>query len=107
MFTVIVEGLKCLCNVVYNCQTAQELCCSNKTVDCIILRLRTYFEQNIEYLIKYFDIKLLFILTALNKEIRYPMIYLLFVFCFKYIFVFKTKDHQRVTRSYISYGTFR
>ncbi|XP_015370465.1 PREDICTED: synembryn [Diuraphis noxia] len=67
---VIVEGLKCLCNIVYNCNTAQEVCCSNKTVDCIMLRLRTYFEQNIPYAIKYFDIKLLFLLTAFNKNIR-------------------------------------
>uniref|UniRef100_A0A2S2QUL4 Synembryn-A n=1 Tax=Sipha flava TaxID=143950 RepID=A0A2S2QUL4_9HEMI len=67
---VIVEGLKCLCNIVYNCNVAQEVCCSNKTVDCIILRLRTYFEQNIPYVIKYFDIKLLFLLTAFNKNIR-------------------------------------
>lgn len=69
-FAVIVEGLKCLCNIVYNCKVAQEVCCSNKTVDCIILRLRTYFEQNIPYAIKYFDIKLLFLLTAFNKDIR-------------------------------------
>lgn len=69
-FIVIVESLKCLCNIVYNCNTAQEVCCSNKTVDCIILRLRTYFEQNIPYSIKYFDIKLLFLLTAFNKDIR-------------------------------------
>lgn len=70
IFTVIVEGLKCLCNIVYNCTTAQEVCCNNKTADCIILRLRTYFEQNIPYVIKYFDIRLLFVLTAFNKNIR-------------------------------------
>lgn len=70
LYTVIVEGLKCLCNIVYNCKTAQEVCCNNKTVNCIILRLRTYFEQNIPYIIKYFDIKLLFLLTAFNKDIR-------------------------------------
>lgn len=67
---VIVESLKCLCNIVYNCTTAQEVCCNNKTADCIILRLRTYFEQNTPYLIKYFDIRLLFVLTAFNKNIR-------------------------------------
>ncbi|XP_050523127.1 synembryn [Daktulosphaira vitifoliae] len=67
---VIIESLKCLCNIIYQCENAQIICCSNKTVDCLILRLRTYYQCEVPHDIKYFDIKLLFLLTAFNNELR-------------------------------------
>ncbi|XP_050431430.1 synembryn [Adelges cooleyi] len=67
---IVVEGLKCLCNIVYQCEKVQLLCCANNTVNCLILRLRIYFECNVPYDIKYFDVRLLFLLTAFNKAIR-------------------------------------
>lgn len=70
-FKTILESLKCLCNIIFNSTTAQELCSKYNIVDYIINRLQICNKQkNIPYDIKYFDMKLLFLVTALNTNSR-------------------------------------
>ncbi|RWS13130.1 synembryn-A-like protein [Dinothrombium tinctorium] len=68
--TVIVEAQKCLCNLIYNSTIIQKMCCSNSCIDGIMLRLRMYKDPMLPVEVKYFDMRMLFLLTALNPEIR-------------------------------------
>ncbi|XP_055947522.1 synembryn-A-like isoform X2 [Argiope bruennichi] len=67
---VIIEAQKCLCNLIYNCSLAQKTCSNNGCVEGILLRLRTYKDPNLPHEIKFFDMRMLFLLTALCAEIR-------------------------------------
>lgn len=67
---IIIESLKCLCNLVFNSKAVQDLCQKNCMNEGIICRLRTYRERNIPHEIKYFDMKLLFAITALCPAVR-------------------------------------
>lgn len=64
------EALKILCNLVFQSSKCQELCLKNSAVEGILKRLRTYKDQHVEYDIKYFDMKLLFLITALTPNVR-------------------------------------
>ncbi|CAO1440688.1 unnamed protein product [Diamesa serratosioi] len=64
------EALKILCNLVFQSPKCQELCLKNSAVDGILKRLRTYKEHHVDYNIKYFDMKLLFLITALTPNVR-------------------------------------
>ncbi|CAL1286956.1 unnamed protein product [Larinioides sclopetarius] len=67
---VIIEAQKCLCNLIYNSSFAQKTCCNNGCIDGILLRLRTYKDPDLPYEIKFFDMRMLFLMTALCAEIR-------------------------------------
>lgn len=64
------EALKILCNLVFQSPKCQELCLKNSAVEGILRRLRTYKDQHVEYNIKFFDMKLLFLITALTPNVR-------------------------------------
>jgi Guanine nucleotide exchange factor synembryn len=64
------EALKCLCNLVFQSQRCQEYCLKNACVDGIVRRLRTYKDVEVDYNVKFYDMKLLFLITALNQNIR-------------------------------------
>lgn len=64
------EALKILCNLVFQSPKCQELCLKNSAVEGILKRLRTYKDQHVEYDIKFFDMKLLFLITALTPNVR-------------------------------------
>ncbi|GAB0098121.1 Synembryn [Sergentomyia squamirostris] len=66
---VVIEALKCLCNLVFNSKKCQAMCLNNTSTSGIIARIRTH-KLDIEYEIQYFDMKLLFLITALNPEVR-------------------------------------
>lgn len=68
--TVIVEALKCLCNLVYQSTNCQMMCLKNAAIDGIVRRLRTYKDANVPYDVQYFDMKLLFLITGLNPDVR-------------------------------------
>lgn len=70
MFLVIVEALKCLSNMTYNSPKVQTICSTNGTLNGIIRRLRLHPDANIPHLIKYFDMKLLFLITSFKAEVR-------------------------------------
>ncbi|CAE1329538.1 Synembryn-A [Acanthosepion pharaonis] len=67
---VIVEAQKCLSNLIYNSQNAQRSCSMNGCVEGIVQRLKTYKDPELKYEIKFFDMRMLFLLTALVSEIR-------------------------------------
>lgn len=64
------EALKILCNLVFQSPKCQELCLKNSAVEGILKRLRTCKDHYVEYNIKYFDMKLLFLITALTPNVR-------------------------------------
>ncbi|GCC38076.1 chaperone Ric-8A isoform X1 [Chiloscyllium punctatum] len=67
---VIVEALKCLCNVVFNSPTAQAISAESCMVLGLTERLKLYNGKNLTHDIKFFDCRLLFLLTALRLDIR-------------------------------------
>lgn len=74
LLTVIVEALKCLCNLAYNCSKVQSICSCNGTLDGIIRRLRMHPDANLPHQIKFFDVKLLFLISALSANVRYAVL---------------------------------
>ncbi|XP_072047578.1 chaperone Ric-8A-like [Amphiura filiformis] len=67
---IIIEAQKCLCNLVFNSEDAQRICSESNYVAHIMNRVKLYSEPNITYDIKFFDMRLLFLLTALCPELR-------------------------------------
>ncbi|XP_031632601.1 synembryn isoform X2 [Contarinia nasturtii] len=67
---IVVEALKCLCNLVFQSTSCQMMCLKNAAIDGIVRRLRTYKDANVPYDLQYFDMKLLFLITALNPDVR-------------------------------------
>jgi len=67
---LVVEGQKCLCNLIFNSPIIQRLCCHNSTIDGIMLRMKMYREPSLPIEVKYFDMRMLFLLTALCPDVR-------------------------------------
>ncbi|CAG4940451.1 unnamed protein product [Colias eurytheme] len=67
---VAVEALKCLCNVSFNSEVARALCAHTSIAQGLVARLRSYKEIPYKDDIMIFDMKVLFILTALRQDIR-------------------------------------
>ncbi|XP_049825743.1 synembryn [Aethina tumida] len=66
---VTIEAEKCLCNIVFNNNNCAAKCSTNGTLDAIIERISRF--KDIQYEdIRFFDMKLLFILSAVRPEIR-------------------------------------
>lgn len=61
-----VEVGKSLCNVAFNCTAAAKSCCKNGILEQLTKRLN----KNVPYEMKFFDVKLVFILTALCPSAR-------------------------------------
>ncbi|CAL1540464.1 unnamed protein product [Lymnaea stagnalis] len=77
--TVIVEAQKCLCNVIFNSIEAQRYCCKSGCVDGVVQRLKTYGDPDVQFDVKFFDMRILFLLTALpacvetRPKVRYEL----------------------------------
>ncbi|XP_070568452.1 chaperone Ric-8A-like isoform X1 [Ptychodera flava] len=67
---VKIEAQKCLCNLVYNSSQVQKLCSSSMCIDAILRRMTSYKDPKINQQIKFFDMRMLFLLTALCPETR-------------------------------------
>lgn len=67
---VIVEAVKCLCNITYNSEAARMYCAETDAAQSLVTRLRIYKDIQFKDDIMLFDMKLLFILTALRQDIR-------------------------------------
>lgn len=67
---VMVEAQKSMCNLIYNSTTAQRICCNNGCVEGIVVRMKTYKEPDLPHEVKFFDMRMLFLLTALCADIR-------------------------------------
>ncbi|KAM4652749.1 chaperone Ric-8A isoform 1-T1 [Discoglossus pictus] len=66
----VVEALKGLCNIVYNSVEAQELATDLLLVCGLARRLKLYNETRSSHESKFFDLRLLFLLTALRVDVR-------------------------------------
>ncbi|CAG2178308.1 unnamed protein product, partial [Oppiella nova] len=67
---VVVEAQKCLCNLIYNSHTIQKLCANNSCIEGIMLRLRMHPDPQLPQEVKYFDMRMLFLISALCAEVR-------------------------------------
>ncbi|KAL2093651.1 hypothetical protein ACEWY4_010963 [Coilia grayii] len=66
----IVEALKCLCNMVLNSPTAQELGAELQLMVGLAERLKQCREPQWNHEVRFFDLRLTFMLTALRMDVR-------------------------------------
>lgn len=68
---VVVEALKCLCNLVYHSPAARRHCFKLRCIEAMVLRVQRWFENSLLVSdVKYFDMRFLFLLTALESTAR-------------------------------------
>lgn len=87
LLPICIEALKCICNLALNCTNVAERCCNNGILQGILIRIgkhkynwtsiENYYHNSIYFRnvaidedVKLFDLKILFILTALCSESR-------------------------------------
>jgi hypothetical protein len=68
-FSVMLEAMKCLCNIIFQSPRAQVLSCKNNSLEGVVMRLQTYKDPELPYEIKFFNMRILFLITALLKDI--------------------------------------
>ncbi|KAB0800016.1 hypothetical protein PPYR_07896 [Photinus pyralis] len=66
--SVIVESLKCLCNIIYQSRVAATISSTNGSLEGIMNRSKKY--KHLPNDVKTFDMKLLFLITALCRNTR-------------------------------------
>lgn len=72
---VVIEALKCLCNVVYHSSVVRQQCFKNKCTEAIIGRVKKWFDTTrLDTSVKYFDLRFLFLLTALENTARVDVV---------------------------------
>lgn len=72
---VVIEALKCLCNVVYHSSLVRQHCFTNKCTEAIITRVKKWFDNTrLDTNVKYFDLRFLFLLTALENTARVEVV---------------------------------
>ncbi|KAL8222015.1 UNVERIFIED_CONTAM: Synembryn-B, partial [Gekko kuhli] len=74
-FPVIVEALKCLCNIVFNSPVAQKLSLDLNLAAMLCNLLKKCKDQQFVEDIKCFDLRLLFLLSLLHTDIRSQLRY--------------------------------
>ncbi|XP_003220938.2 synembryn-B [Anolis carolinensis] len=74
-FPVIVEALKCLCNIVFNSPAAQKLSLELNLAAMLCNLLKKCKDQQFVEDIKCFDLRLLFLLSLLHTDIRSQLRY--------------------------------
>jgi len=72
---VMLEALKCLSNITLNSAQARTLCSTNGCLEGIVQRLKTYKDPDLPHDIKFFDLRVLFLVTALVDSTRPLMVH--------------------------------
>ncbi|XP_039594074.1 synembryn-A [Polypterus senegalus] len=67
---VIVEALKCLCNIVFNSPGAQEVGAELRLIVGLTERLKLYNDPLWTHEVRFFDLRLTFLFTALRVDVR-------------------------------------
>lgn len=68
---VVIEALKCLCNVVYHSPVFRQHCFKLRCIEAITDRIKKWFDNSLLVSdVKYFDLRFLFLLTALENTAR-------------------------------------
>lgn len=65
---VVVESLKCLCNLVYQCADRRRQCVKSNITDAILKRIASSVQHPLS--VEFFDMKLLFLITAMEPATR-------------------------------------
>jgi hypothetical protein len=65
----MLEAMKCLCNIIFNSPCAQALSTKNHSLEGIVVRLQACKNPDIPHDIKFFTMKMLFLITALGDEV--------------------------------------
>lgn len=68
-YEVMLEAMKCLCNIIFNSPCAQALSTKNHSLEGIVVRLQACKNPDIPHDIKFFTMKMLFLITALGDEV--------------------------------------
>ncbi|CAG0880915.1 unnamed protein product [Darwinula stevensoni] len=66
----IIEAQKCLCNLTFHSDRTKEALCTEEYAQNLIARLKMWSSAEIPYDVKFFDVKLLFIVTAVSFAMR-------------------------------------
>lgn len=67
------EAMKCLCNIIFNSPRAQALISKNRSLGDIVKQLQTYKDPELPQDIKFFSMKMLFLITALCEGVTPEM----------------------------------
>ncbi|XP_030636951.1 chaperone Ric-8A [Chanos chanos] len=67
---VIVEALKCLCNMVFNSEAAQQAAAELELMAGVAERLKQCRDPQWNHEVRFFDLRLAFLLTALRVDVR-------------------------------------
>lgn len=67
---VLLESLKCLCNLVLSSPAAQVLAAEAQLVVRLAERVGSYGQRSFPHDVQFFDLRLLFLLTALRSDVR-------------------------------------
>lgn len=67
---VVLEALKCLCNLVFSSPVAQALAAEAHLVVKLTERVGLYGKKSFPHEVQFFDLRLLFLLTALRTDVR-------------------------------------
>ncbi|XP_065172750.1 synembryn-like [Atheta coriaria] len=69
-YNIELESVKCLCNLIFNSRVASTMCCKNGTLEGITQRLKKSRDMKPPSELLFFDMKILFIISALCSNIR-------------------------------------
>lgn len=67
---IVVEAQKCMSNLLSTSDMVRSICSRNSCIEGIMLRLRMHPDPKLPSDVKYFDMLMLFLLTAMNHELR-------------------------------------
>ncbi|XP_053214630.1 synembryn-A-like [Panonychus citri] len=67
---IVIEAQKSICNLIFNNLIIRRICCNNSFVDGIMLRLKMFKDPQLPFEVKYYDMRALFLITALSPEMR-------------------------------------
>ncbi|KAK8382867.1 hypothetical protein O3P69_011428 [Scylla paramamosain] len=111
-YDVVIEAQKCLSNLVYNSTFIQRMCCVNSCIPGLMCRLKTFRDPDLPHIVKYFDMRLLFLLTAFCADIRpklrseyHGLTYLIEILDLSLKMAHEESDLQCISR-YMSYPVF-
>lgn len=68
-YEVMSEAMKCLCNIIFNSSHAQVLISKNYSLEGVVKKLQTYKNPELPHDIKFFGMKMLFLITALCEGV--------------------------------------
>lgn len=70
---IVLEAQKCLCNILFQVEGARQVASTNGCVEAIVQRMKTYKDPDMGLMVKYYDMRMLFVLTALVPSTRHRL----------------------------------